>query len=48
MGNVADEGNGQAFNPPFAAKDRENIKQPLRRMFVGAVAGIDHTARHVL
>src|SRR5207244_4348393 len=47
VGNVADQPDGQAFEPALHVPDREDVEQALRRVFVGAVAGVDHATAQV-
>ena len=48
MGDVADQADGQPLDAALDAADGEDVEQPLRRMFVGAVAGVDDAAVQVL
>src|SRR5262249_50409285 len=48
VGNVADQGDGQALDTALELADGEDVEQALRRVFVGAVAGIDDAAIEVL
>ncbi len=44
MRDVADQGDGESVDVPAMLLDRQHVQQTLRRMIVGAIAGIDHTA----
>ena len=44
MGDVADQADGQALDPPLGAADRHEVEQALGRVLVGAVAGVDDRA----
>ena len=52
MQDVAEDGDLEAFEMPLVLLDREEVQEPLRRMRVGAVTGVDddraHDARGVL
>ena len=41
MGDIADNRNFQAVQPPIAVLHGEHIKQPLRGMLMGSVTGVD-------
>ena len=44
MSDIADDRDGQPFEPAELFPDREHIEQRLRRMFVETVARVDHRA----
>ena len=44
MGDVTDQGDGQAGKRATLLTDRQNVQQPLRWMLVGTVAGIENGA----
>ena len=46
MGHVAANGHGQALERAFVAADGQRVQQGLRRMFVRAVASVDHRSGH--
>ena len=48
MGNVAADRNRQSLETLQMAANSEGIEQGLGRVFVLAIAGIDHRARHLL
>ena len=48
VSDVTDEGHGQARDLAAALANRKDVEQPLRRMFMGPVASIDHRAIEVL
>ena len=42
VGDVAEDGDIQVFEGTFAIANGKRVQQPLRRMLVRAVAGVDH------
>ena len=48
MADVADQADGQALDRPLGPADGQEVEQPLRRVLVGAVAGVDDRGLDVL
>ncbi len=48
MGDVADQADGQSLNLALDPANGEDVEQTLRRVFVGAVAGINDAAIQVI
>ena len=48
MSDVADQADGQPFESALDLPNGEDVEQALRRMFVGAVAGVDDAALQML
>ena len=48
VGDVADQRDRKPLEPALALANRHDVQQALRRMFVRAVAGVNHAALEIL